>query len=212
MTNAMTDNSLATIQWLDSLKKATRRQYQCSWEIWLQYCREKDVLDNGSKQLEDMRARRLSSEPFVKFFYDDQVPKFFHWLQTEYRDEATKGPLSESSALSFTTVIRSFFAYHRYSLEIKKEALPSRARKKTVKHTIEVFTSGCPLCLETIQLLNEAKTPACTLTEYNIREQKEHFERARKYGVKAVPSIVVDGKLAIEGKPTVNQVKKVLGL
>jgi len=208
----MTDNSLATTQWLDSLKKATRRQYQNSWEIWLQYCREKDILDNGSKQLWDMQRRRQSSETLEKFFYDDQVPNFFRWLQTEYKGEPTKKPLNESSALSFTTAIRSFFAYHRYPLEIKKEALPSRSRRKKVKHTIEVFTSGCPLCLETIQIVHEAKSPECTLTEYNIREKNEHLERARKYGVKAVPSIVVDGKLAIEGKPTINQVKKALGL
>lgn len=81
-----------------------------------------------------------------------------------------------------------------------------------VKHKIEVFTSGCPLCKETSQIVREAKCPECTLTEYNILEKTEHFEKARKYGVKAVPSIVVDGKLAIEGKPTVQNVKNILGL
>jgi len=81
-----------------------------------------------------------------------------------------------------------------------------------VKHTIEVFTSGCPLCKETIQIVREAKCPECTLTEYNILQKTEYLERARKYRVKAVPSIVVDGKLAIKGKPTVQNVKKVLGL
>jgi len=81
-----------------------------------------------------------------------------------------------------------------------------------VKHTIEVFTSGCPLCRETIQIVQEAKCLECTLTEYNILKKTEYLERARKYGVKAVPSVVVDGKMAIEGKPTVQHVKKVLAL
>lgn len=81
-----------------------------------------------------------------------------------------------------------------------------------VKHAIEVFTSGCPLCQETINTVKEAKCPECTLTEYNILEKREYLEKARKFGVKAVPSIVVDGKLAIQGKPTVQNVKKVLGL
>lgn len=81
-----------------------------------------------------------------------------------------------------------------------------------VKHTIEVFTSGCPLCKETVQIVQEAKCPECTLSEYNILEKKENFEKGRKNGVKAIPSIVVDGKLAIEGKPTVQQIKTVLGL
>jgi len=81
-----------------------------------------------------------------------------------------------------------------------------------VKHTIEVFTSGCSLCRETIEIVKEAKCPECTLTEYNILEKREYLEKARKFGVKAVPSIVVDGELAIQGKPTVQNVKKVLGL
>jgi len=81
-----------------------------------------------------------------------------------------------------------------------------------VKHAIEVFTSGCPLCRETIKIVQAAKCPECTLTEYNILEKVEYSEKARKYGVKAVPSIVVDGKLAIESKPTTQNVKRVLGL
>jgi len=81
-----------------------------------------------------------------------------------------------------------------------------------VKHNIEVFTSGCPLCRETIQIVEKARCSECTLKEYNILEKKEYLEKARKYRVKSVPSIVVDGKLAIEGKPTVQKVKKVLGL
>ncbi len=36
--------------------------------------------------------------------------------------------------------------------------------------------------------------------------------KAKKYGIKTTPTIVVDGRIAIEGKPTVEQVKKVLGL
>ncbi|MDW7733245.1 MAG: thioredoxin family protein [Methanolobus sp.] len=36
--------------------------------------------------------------------------------------------------------------------------------------------------------------------------------RAKKYGIKSTPTIVVDGRIAIEGKPTFEKVKKVLGL
>lgn len=81
-----------------------------------------------------------------------------------------------------------------------------------VRHTIEVYTSGCPICKETIEIVRKAKCPECTLTEYNILEKIEYLEKARKLGIKAVPSIIVDGKLAIEGKPTVQSVKKTLGL
>jgi integrase len=72
-----------------------------------------------------MKKRRLSEDNTIKYFYDNEIPRFFQWLQTEYKGKTTQKPLSESSALAVTTAIRSFFSYHRYSLEIKKEALPS---------------------------------------------------------------------------------------
>jgi glutaredoxin len=81
-----------------------------------------------------------------------------------------------------------------------------------VKHKIEMFTSGCPLCQEAVEVVQRAKCPECTLIEYNLFEKTEYLEKARRYGVKAVPSIVVDGKLAIEGKPTVHSVKRILGV
>jgi integrase len=119
------DNSKATSEWLDSRKKETKWQYRNRWQIWLDYCTQKGIPENGSEQLEDMKKRRLSEDNTVKYFYDNEIPKFFQWLQTEYKGKTTQKSLSESSALAVTTAIRSFFSYHRYSLEIKKEALPS---------------------------------------------------------------------------------------
>jgi len=119
------DNSKATLEWLDSRKKETRWQYQNRWQIWLVYCDVKGIPSSGEAQLENMKTRRLSNDNTEKYFYDNEVPKFFQWLQTEYKGKTTKKPLSESSALAVTTAIRSFYSYHRYTLEIKKEALPS---------------------------------------------------------------------------------------
>lgn len=79
-------------------------------------------------------------------------------------------------------------------------------------HTIEIFTAGCPICRVTVEIVKKTKCPKCTLTEYNILHNHEHMEKAREYDIKAVPSIVIDGKLAIEGKPTAQNVKKALGL
>jgi integrase len=119
------DNSKATIEWLDSRKQNVRWQYKHRWQIWVDYCTQKGIPENGSEQLADMKKRRLSEDNTVKYFYDNEIPRFFQWLQTEYKGKTTNRPLSESSALAVTTAIRSFFSYHRYSLEIKKEALPS---------------------------------------------------------------------------------------
>ncbi len=141
MTKTEMDNSKATTEWLNSRKKSTRWQYQNRWEIWLEYCRAKGLLENGSEQLEDMKQRRRSNDNTVKFFYDNEVPKFFQWLQTEYKGKTTNEPLAESSALAVTTAIRSFFSYHRYRLEIKKEALPSSEKVKGVfeDHAFDIY-------------------------------------------------------------------------
>lgn len=82
-------------------------------------------------------------------------------------------------------------------------------------HNIEVFTSGCHLCKETMEIVQEAKCSECVVTEYNIREKCESeicLKKAEEYGIRAVPTIVVDKKVAIEGKPTISQVKDALGL
>jgi hypothetical protein len=116
----------AVVEWINSAKsKQTAYQYKNRWEIWIQYCKAKGLLVSGSEQLEDMKKRRLSGDNTIKYFYDNEVPKLFKWLQTEFKGKTTNQPLSETSALAVTTAIRSFFAYHRYSLEIKKESLPS---------------------------------------------------------------------------------------
>lgn len=84
-----------------------------------------------------------------------------------------------------------------------------------MKHEIEIFTSGCYLCIEAVEIVEKAKCSECTLTEYNLAEKCESeicLAKAKKYGIKATPTIVVDGRIAIEGKPTVDMVKKVLGM
>lgn len=66
-----------------------------------------------------------------------------------------------------------------------------------------------------MEIVQKAKCSECTVTEYNIREKCESeicLKKAKEYGIKAVPTIAVDGKIAIEGKPTARQVKDALGL
>ncbi len=85
---------------------------------------------------------------------------------------------------------------------------------QTQGRKIEVFTAGCYLCEETMRIVKEAKCDKCELIERNISEECECgcIEKAKDHGIRVVPSIVIDGKLAIEGKPTVEQMKEALGL
>jgi len=61
---------------------------------------------------------------------------------------------------------------------------------------IEIFSGGCPLCEEAIQMVKElTKECGCEITVYDIRE-KDNKEKARRMNIRSVPSILIDGKLA----------------
>ena len=65
----------------------------------------------------------------------------------------------------------------------------------TSKRTIEVFSAGCPVCEETVQLVNRIACPSCEVTVLDMREAAV-ASRAKSLGVRTVPAVAVDGKLA----------------
>ncbi len=136
------DSSKAVMEWLGSIKnKGSRVQYSSRWQHWVKYCKLNGLPDNGDAQLEDMKQRRLLNDNSEKYFYDNLLPKFFVWLTREYRGLKTNEPLSENGAAGVTTAARSFFAYHRYALQIKKEAIPSvdKIVPKYKDHQFDIF-------------------------------------------------------------------------
>jgi hypothetical protein len=136
------DSSNAVAEWLSSLKnKSSRVQYSSRWQYWINYCRIKGLHDNGDAQLKDMKRRRLLNDNSEKYFYDNLLPQFFVWLITEYSGSKRNEPLSENGAVGVTTAVRSFFAYHRYKLEIRKEAIPSvdKIAPKYEDHQFDIF-------------------------------------------------------------------------
>ncbi len=65
--------------------------------------------------------------------------------------------------------------------------------------TVEVFTAGCPLCDETVKLVQSLACPSCNVKVYDLREgcaTQECRDLAQRYGVKTVPAVVVDGQIA----------------
>ncbi len=69
-------------------------------------------------------------------------------------------------------------------------------------HRIEVFTGECPLCRTALDLVEAGKCGQCEMVERNLaREPAIHEEVARRYRVKAVPTIVIDGRIKVEGVP-----------
>lgn len=80
------------------------------------------------------------------------------------------------------------------------------------QRTIEVFTAGCPVCSETLDLVKRAtKDCGCSVVEKRCTE-KSAYDEAKAYGIKAMPSIVVDGVVVYEGKPDPKWAEAVLKL
>ncbi len=66
-------------------------------------------------------------------------------------------------------------------------------------HTILVFSGGCELCRETADIVEVGKCKDCKMEVLSI---ENHMELAKQFGVTSVPSIVIDGKIKVVGKPT----------
>ena len=60
---------------------------------------------------------------------------------------------------------------------------------------IEVFSAGCAACEDTITLINRIACPSCEVEILDMH-QSEVARKAKRYGIRSVPAVVVDGKLA----------------
>lgn len=65
----------------------------------------------------------------------------------------------------------------------------------TAKRKIEVFSAGCPACAETIELVNQVACPSCEVSVLDMN-QADVAQRAKGLGIRSVPAVVIDGKLA----------------
>lgn len=63
------------------------------------------------------------------------------------------------------------------------------------KRQIEIFSAGCPVCKDTIDLVNRMACPSCEISVLDMNDAKV-ASRAAQLGVKSVPAITVNGKLA----------------
>ena len=64
-----------------------------------------------------------------------------------------------------------------------------------IKRKIEVFSAGCPLCRDTVKLVNSLSCPSCDVTVVDMQDIKG-ATRALELGVKSVPAVAINGKLA----------------
>jgi len=64
-----------------------------------------------------------------------------------------------------------------------------------VKRKIEVFSAGCPVCEETIALINRLACSSCEVSVLNVNDRAV-AARAKRLGIRSVPAVAIDGVLA----------------
>jgi hypothetical protein len=67
-------------------------------------------------------------------------------------------------------------------------------------HRIEVFSGNCPLCNE---IVNELEAGKCARCELIVHPVSENMSLARNYGVRVVPTVIIDREVKIEGRPDI---------
>ena len=60
---------------------------------------------------------------------------------------------------------------------------------------IEIFSAGCAVCQETIELVQQISCPSCEVSVLDMQEEQVAI-RARELGIRSVPAVVIDGQLA----------------
>jgi glutaredoxin len=63
------------------------------------------------------------------------------------------------------------------------------------KRKVEVFSAGCSVCEETIALVNRIACPSCDVAVLDMKDAAV-AQRAKALGIRSVPAVVIDGKLA----------------
>lgn len=60
---------------------------------------------------------------------------------------------------------------------------------------VEIFSAGCPACNETVKLVESIACPSCDVAVLDMNDPNV-ASRAKDLGVRSVPAVVIDGKLA----------------
>jgi glutaredoxin 3 len=63
------------------------------------------------------------------------------------------------------------------------------------KRQIEIFSAGCPVCRDTIDLVNRIACTSCEISVLDMNND-EVATRAAELGIRSVPAVAINGKLA----------------
>src|SRR5919198_3464979 len=73
---------------------------------------------------------------------------------------------------------------------------------KQQRHTIEIFSVGCPLCRHIIDDIQIGKCQGCNQTVYDVNNMTNDIRRKMKeYDVTPVPTTIIDDNIKVVGIP-----------
>lgn len=79
-----------------------------------------------------------------------------------------------------------------------------------VKKVLILDTPGCASCTIAEQLIKQIKKEHNLKFKVEVKDITKHPELLQKYQILTAPGIVIDGKLAFTGKPSVKELRKKL--
>lgn len=69
-------------------------------------------------------------------------------------------------------------------------------------HLIEIFSANCPLCKHITDDIEIGKCEGCNQIIYDVNNMTEETKvKMRDHGIKAVPTIIIDGNIKVAGIP-----------
>jgi len=63
------------------------------------------------------------------------------------------------------------------------------------KRKVEVFSAGCATCQEAVEIVKREACPSCDVIVLDMHDS-EVAKRAKALGIRSVPAVAIDGKLA----------------
>lgn len=63
------------------------------------------------------------------------------------------------------------------------------------RRRVEIFSAGCSVCVDAVALVRRLACDACEIDVRDLADP-EAASRARELGVRSVPAVAVDGRLA----------------
>ncbi len=63
------------------------------------------------------------------------------------------------------------------------------------KRKVEVFSAGCPVCQDAVELVQNLAGPSCDVTVLDINDP-DVARRAQTLGIRSIPAVVINEKLA----------------